>query len=107
MASESLLESVAQHEGTLIEDLDRTREEARQIIEAAHAAGASLQQETNTQLDAEVAAIRREAAQARDGERTKIQNETTARVEQIRSASASNAPAVRDALIAQIIPSLD
>lgn len=107
MASESLLESIAQHESSLMKDLDLAREEARQVVEAAHTASAALLQETNTQLDEEVAKQRREAAETRDQERASIQQNTDAKVEQIRTDSANKTSTVRDELIARIIPSTD
>ena len=107
MASESLLESVAQHENALMKDLDLAREEARQVVEAAHTASAALLQETNAQLDEEVAKRRREAAQAREEERASIQQTTDVKVEQIRTDSVNKTSTVRDELIARIIPSID
>lgn len=107
MASESLLETVATHERGLMDDLNSTREEARQLVEAAHAEGAALLQETNSKLDAEVATLRREAAQRRDTERSTIQQETAADVEQMRSRSASMTSAVRDEIVARILPGTD
>ena len=104
MASESLLETVAQHESALMEGLDRAREEARQLVEAAHAAGAVLLQESNARLDEEVAKRRREAAQTREIERTEIQRASADKVEKIRSDSASRTAAVGDELIARILP---
>ncbi len=90
-----------------MDELNTTREEARQIVEAAHAEGAALLQDTNSKLDAEVATLRREAAQRRDAERDAIQKETAAKVEQIRTTSASMTSAVRDEIIARILPGTD
>jgi len=104
MASVSLLESVAQHEKSLMADLDRAREEARQIIEAAHAASASALLEANTKLEADVAALRRDAAMAREELRASIQKATIEKVQSIRSESASRTPEVRAELLARILP---
>jgi vacuolar-type H+-ATPase subunit H len=107
MASESLLETVAQHEGALMQDLDRAREEARQVVEGAHTAGASLLQESNVKLDGDVAAVRREAATTREAERAKIQQASTAQIEKIRAESTSKTSVVRDELIARVLPNTD
>ncbi len=104
MASESLLETVATHEIALMEDLDRAREEARQVVEAAHAAGAALLQETNATLDSEIAVSRREAAKARENERVKIQQDTMAKVAHIRTDATGRIDAVRDELVSRILP---
>lgn len=107
MASESLLESVAAHETALMKELEQAREEARALVEVAHTEGAALQQETNARLDEEVAGLRREAAQAREAERAKIQQDTASRVEQIRQESSKRVAVVRDELIARIVPGTD
>ena len=107
MASVSLLESVAQHEKALMADLDRAREEARQIIEAAHLESASALQETNTKLEADIATLRRDAAVTREEIRLAIQKATAEKVQSIRSESASRTPQVRAELIARILPTVD
>jgi len=106
MASVSLLENVAQHEKSLMADLDRAREEARQVIESAHAKGAAALQESNARLDAEIAALRRDAAQEREEVRTKIQREAAEQVEAIRRESAERTAAVREDLLARILPNV-
>ena len=107
MAAESLLETVATHESTLMKELEQAREEARQLVDTAHAEGASIQQEVTNQLEEEVSMLRREAAQARESERSTIQQQTASAVESIRTQSASRADSVRSELIARIIPSID
>lgn len=107
MASESMLETIAQHESALMADLEGARVEVRQIVEAAHAASATTLQESNVRLDEDVSKLRRDAAQARETERARIQGETAARVEQIRKDSADKTSAVRDELVARIIPCID
>jgi len=107
MAAESMLETIAQHESALMADLEKARDEARRIVEAAHAAGATALLETNSRLDADVAALRREAIQKREAERSRIQQETAARVEIIRAETAGKTAAVRDDLLARIIPGND
>lgn len=107
MASVSLLESVAQHEKALMADLDRARDEARQIIEAAHIESASALQETNTKLEADIAALRRDAAVAREEIRLAIQKSTAEKVQSIRSESAGRTPQVRAELLARILPNVD
>lgn len=104
MASISLLESVALHEKSLMADLDRAREEARQALDTAHAESASLLQETNEKLEAEIAVLRRDAARAREEERAAIQKATALKIEQIRSESAGKTPEVRNELIARVLP---
>ena len=104
MASESLLETIAQHEKALVADLERAREESRQVIEAAHAEGAAILQEAAAKLDVELAAMRRDAARAREEERVAIERATAEKVEQIRSESAGKTPQVRKELIARILP---
>ena len=105
MASESLLETIAGHETSLMADLDRAHEEARQIIEAAHIEAATLLQDTSAKLDSELATMRRDAAQAREEERISIEKATADKVEQIRDASAARMGDVRQELIARILPS--
>ncbi len=104
MASISLLESVALHEKSLMADLDRAREEARQALDAAHAESASLLQETNEKLEAEIAALRRDAARAREEERVAIQEAAAQKIRQIRSESAGKTPEVRKELVARVLP---
>lgn len=104
MASISLLESVALHEKSLMADLDRAREEARQALDAAHAESASLLQETNEKLEAEIAALRRDAAHAREEERVAIQEAAAQKIRQIRSESAGKTPEVRKELVARVLP---
>lgn len=107
MASVSLLESVAQHEKSLMADLDRARDEARQIVDAAHAEVASSLQDFNTKLESDIAVLRRDAAKAREEVRTSIQKATAEKVASIRSESASRTPQVRAELLARILPSVD
>lgn len=107
MASVSLLESVAQHEKALMADLDRARDEARQIIEAAHIESASALQETNTTLEADIATLRRDAAVAREEIRVAIQKATADKVQSIRSESSGRTPQVRAELVARILPTVD
>lgn len=104
MASESLLESVAQHETALMKELDQARESAREIIEAAHTASATHQQELNSRLEEEVASMRKDAAQKRESERKAIEKNTADNVDAIRSAAAGRTDSVRDALVARILP---
>ena len=106
MATVSLLESVAQHEKSLMADLDRTREEARQIVEVAHADSASVLQDTNTKLEADIATLRREAAQEREQVRSAIQKATEESVQSIRSESADRTADVRSELLARILPNV-
>ena len=106
MATVSLLESVAQHEKSLTADLDRTREEARQIVEVAHADSASVLQDTNTKLEADIATLRREAAQEREQVRSAIQKATEESVQSIRSESADRTADVRSELLARILPNV-
>ena len=104
MASESLLETVAQHETALMAELETAREEARQIVEAAHAESAALLQQTSATLDAEVGDLRRNAAQSREEERTAIERASAEEVERIRSESAGRTGDVRKDLVARILP---
>ncbi|MCF6285669.1 MAG: hypothetical protein L3K26_10815 [Candidatus Hydrogenedentes bacterium] len=90
-----------------MEDLDRAREEARQLVEDAHAAGASFLQESNAKLDEDVAARRREAAKTREAERTKTQEASAVQIEKIRAESASKTSTVCDELITRILPGTD
>lgn len=106
MATLSLLESVAQHEKSLMTDLDRARDEARQIIEAAHADSASVLQEANTKLEGEIAILRRDAAQEREKFRNAVQKATADSVQSIRSESASRTSEVRAELLARILPNI-
>lgn len=107
MASVSLLESVAQHEKSLMADLDRAREEARQIVEAAHVESASVQQETNNKLEAEIAILRKDAAKAREEVRVAIQTAAAEKVQSIRNESASRTDKVRAELLSRILPNVD
>lgn len=107
MSSVSLLESVAQHEKSLMADLDRAREEARQIIDAAHAESASALLESNVKLEAEIAVLRRDAAVTREEARIAIQTATAEKVQAIRSESSSRTPQVRAELLKRILPNVD
>lgn len=104
MASESLLESIAQHETSLMGDLDSTREEARQIVEAAHADSAVVLQNTNTQLEAQIAELRRNAAREREEVKTSIEEAAASNVEKIRTESAERKADVRKELVDRILP---
>ena len=104
MASESLLETVAEHEKALMADLERAREEARTIIESAHGEGAAVLQEASAALESDLLAMRRDAAQKREAERAAIEQATAEKVEQIRAESASRTQSVRDELIGLILP---
>ena len=79
-------------------------EEARQALDAAHAESASLLQETNEKLEAEIAALRRDAAHAREEERVAIQEAAAQKIRQIRSESAGKTPEVRKELVARVLP---
>lgn len=107
MASVSLLESVAQHEKSLMADLDRARDEARQIIDTAHLDSATALQESNVKLEADIAVLRRDAAQAREEVKVTIQKATAEKVQAIRSESAGRTPQVRAELLARILPNVD
>ena len=104
MASESLLDTVARHETALIESLEGAREEARQLIEAAHAESAALLQESGAKLDAEIGALRRDAALAREAVRSEVERASAGEVERIRSESAARTHEVRRELVARILP---
>lgn len=104
MASETLLETVAQHETTLMAELEQAREEARQIVEAAHAESATTLQEASAALEADLAEKRRDAARAREAERASIEDATAKKVEQIREESAGIKEEVRKELIARVLP---
>jgi vacuolar-type H+-ATPase subunit H len=104
MASESLLEIVAQHEKQLMESLEGAREEARKVVDAAHAESANVLHEAGATLEAEVAVLRRDAAQAREAQRVAIEQAAAAEVERIRAESAVRTEAVRRELIARILP---
>ncbi len=104
MASESLLETVACHETALLADLETVREEAREIVEAAHRESAALLQAANEKLDAEIADLRRNAAREREEVRLSIEHATAAEVERIRTESAGRTHDVRQALLARIVP---
>lgn len=104
MASESLLETVAEHESALMADLERAREEARQMVEAAHAESAATFQEAGAALDTDLAGMRRKAAQAREEERAAIEAATARDVERIRNESAGRTQEIRQELIARILP---
>lgn len=106
MSSVSLLETVAQHEKSLMADLDRARDEARQIIDTAHAESAALLQEAGARLESDIATLRREAAAERESVRASIQKATAEKVETIRRESASRTAEVRQELLARIIPNV-
>jgi vacuolar-type H+-ATPase subunit H len=107
MASVSLLESVAQHEKALMAELELARNEARQIIEAAHIESAATLQETNTKLEADIATLRRDAAVAREEVRQAIQKATAEKIQSIRNESAGRTAQVRAELLARILPNVD
>jgi len=104
MASESLLETVARHETALIESLEGAREEARQVIEAAHAESAALLQESGAKLEAEVGVLRRDAALAREAVRAGVEKASIEEVARIRGESAARTHEVRKELVARILP---
>lgn len=104
MASQSLLETVARHETTLIASLEGAREEARSIVEAAHAESAALLQESSAKLDTEVSVLRRDAARSREEVRAAIEKASIEEVGRIRSESAARTLEVRRELVARILP---
>lgn len=85
-------------------ELDSAREDARGIIDTAHAENAALLQETGAALDAELGEMRRNAARAREEERAAIEKASAAEVEQIRKQSAGRTDTVRKDIIARILP---
>jgi hypothetical protein len=84
----SLLETVARHEQTLIAEIAAAHDEARRIIEQAHADAASAAQQDASQLDMFVAGQRREAADTREQASIEIERKMQETVASIRARAA-------------------
>ncbi|MBI2435027.1 MAG: hypothetical protein HYV26_19400 [Candidatus Hydrogenedentes bacterium] len=104
MALVSLLESVAAHEIELMARVGAAEEEARRIVEQAHAEAGTFLQEEHARLDADMAARRREAADAREVERQAIEAAAEQRVREIRAARAGALEAVTRELLQWVLP---
>lgn len=105
MSSESLLENVARHETALMKELDLAREDARLVVDAAHADGAAYLQDAAARLDGEIGEMRRLAARSREEVRVSIEQAATAEVQRIRDESSSRTGDVRQELLARVVPS--
>ena len=84
----SLLETVARHEQQLMAQVAAAHEEARALIEQAHADAASGAQQDLSQLDMFAAGQRREATETRERERADIERKMEETVATIRTRAA-------------------
>jgi len=104
MSDRSLLETVADHEKGLAESLSSAEEEARALSDAAHDEAASTLSHANAELDREIAALRKEAAEARDSEQARIEQESAARVDDIRRNAESKLQSALEEILRRILP---
>lgn len=104
MSTPSLLETVAQHEQGLVQELTLAEDEARRVTEAAQQAAVATTQEALARLDGEILERRRKAAADRDAACQAVEQEALARVSAIRAESAGRLGAVEDEILHLVLP---
>lgn len=104
MASASLLESVAMHEESLMSRVQEAEEQAQRILDEARAAAAARGQEEHARVEAEIARMRREAAEARDIEQRAIQQAGENKVAEIRSSATARLERATQEILQQVLP---
>jgi vacuolar-type H+-ATPase subunit H len=102
--TDTLLETVADHEVSLMQQLAEAKKEASRGIEEAHTAAATHLLSVQQTLESESAARRKDAALARERDRAAIQAETARHVAELRSTVADKAGQVRDEIIGMLLP---
>jgi len=100
----ALLTAVASHEEQLIASLREAQTEARGAIDAAHADAAANLTETNAQLEADMAEMRRAAAQERAEVVQRVEAASLERVAGIRQSADAKLAAVRSEILRRIMP---
>lgn len=100
----SLLDAVARHEAALLAELEAAEQEGQALIDAAQHDAASAVQKAQQALEAELAELRRKAAEARAAEVHAIETAARDKVEEIRRNAGDRLEAARDAVRAMILP---
>lgn len=104
MTAVSLLESVAQHETELMAQVGEAEAQARALVDEAQAQAVALLQQEQARLDEDLAALRRQARDARAEEQQQIAQRAEQRVLEIRSQAAEHREAVKREILARLIP---
>ena len=87
-----------------MESLRAAEAEARASVDAAHADAAALLTASSAQLDAELAELRRKAAESRSHEALEIEAASRARVASIRQGADARLSDVRAEILRRILP---
>jgi vacuolar-type H+-ATPase subunit H len=102
--NQSLLETVADHEQGLLADLGGAEEESRAIVEAAQAEATRLLGEAHQELEAELAELRRKAADERAQESQVIEQAADEKVRTIHAKLAASRGAVIEEIVGRVLP---
>ena len=100
----SLLDLVAEHETTLLEQLEGAQHEARGLVDEAHVAATAFLTNDYAQLEREVAEKRRAAQDQRESESARIQHEAETKVAAIRERAAGKIDMVFNEIISRVLP---
>lgn len=104
MSNGTLLETVAAHESGLMAQVEETKQANRKAIEEAQANAISTLQQLQNKLDQELTDKRHQASFARDNEQQQIESDTERKVKEIRDAAAPKLDAIRDQIVATLLP---
>lgn len=104
MSSGTLLQTVATHERDLMGKVQDAEQANRKAIEDAQADSISALQQLQSKLDVELSEKRQQAARAREKETDAIKNKTDQHLQKIRNAAAGKINAIRDEIVALLLP---
>lgn len=100
-----MLASVAKHERELLEKIDASKEEARNIIERARSDARKHLQSEDAALNEEVARIRRESEEARLQAFAATVAEAEQRLVSVREGALKRAPEIAKSMVGLVVPS--
>jgi vacuolar-type H+-ATPase subunit H len=100
----TLLEIVAAHEASLMDQVAEGDRGGRALLDEAHAEATGFLTEDYAQLEREVAEIRRQSAEKREGETASIRAACETRVGEIRSRASQKMDEVFREVVDRVIP---
>lgn len=103
-ASKSIVGSVAAHEKELLETLEASRVEARDIIDQARADTRQYLHEADTKLTEEMAAIRRDREATREAEFNKTVSAAEERLASVRDGASAQVDSMAQEVLALFLP---
>lgn len=102
--SKSIVSSVASHEQELLAKLETSTEEAREIVDQARANARTSQQDAESKLNDDMAAIRRQKDAAREAKLQATVSATEERLADVRTNAASQVDATAQEVLSLFLP---